>query len=655
MKRTIAGILVGLAGSAVIWIATPYNNFVMGSSYIADSYLPVAALFVTLVLVLGVNPLLRRLRPRLALDSRQLGLAVGIMLMACVLPGQGLLRMLPYSLAKIPMAVRDNAALAEAHQKMGLPPSLWPDKVGFGLDTPACDHFMTELPPGQPIPWAAWLRPLLAWGTFLLSCWLMSVGLAMIVLPQWRHNERLAFPLLQVKQALIEDPEPGRLLAPVFRSRAFWTCAGVVFLLHVLAGLNLYDPERVPAIPLNWNLSSLFTEGPLAHLPWSVKANRIYFIFVGIAFFMPNRIGFSIWFTVLAYAAYQVIGQYYFPPYHWGAVVDHRTGALLALSAGILWLGRAQWARVFRCLFRKAGTDAETRDRQSGLMFLAGCFGMVLWMLWAGVQVGWALFFLAIAFMVSLLITRIVAETGMPFVRIDFVYQIGLMRLVPLSWIGAPSLFFSYVIAILFPTASRVAAGPMAAHAVSLDETASSRQKMRFAWLLIGVLLLGLVVCGGAHLHANYRHSMTLDGQTQPLNPWGYNLLNRGNNAILELGRGELSRPLHNQWGHLAFGAAAAGFLQWACLHLPKWPLHPVGLLMVNTFYANEAWVSVFLGWLIKIILLRYGGSRLYRSARPAFMGVIMGEAFAAVFWGLVPAILVLLGVPYKSVPVLPL
>jgi hypothetical protein len=69
---------------------------------------------------------------------------------------------------------------------------------------------------------------------------------------------------------------------------------------------------------------------------------------------------------------------------------------------------------------------------------------------------------------------------------------------------------------------------------------------------------------------------------------------------------------------------------------------------MVHTFYANEAWASVFLGWLLKALLLRYGGARLYRAARPAFMGMIVGEAFAAGFWALEAAVRIGAGVPFK-------
>jgi len=645
---------LGILGSILIWVAAPYNNFVIGSSYITDSYLPIASLFLILLLVLVINPFLRRFAPRLSLRTPHLAIASGMFLMASVLPGQGLLRMLPYTSARIPMDVRNNRLLAEGYKQMHLPSWLFPDKIGFGADTPVSEYFMTQLPAGETIPWHAWLPPLAGWGMFLLFYWLLLIGLAMIVLPQWRKNERLPFPLLQFEQSLLETPEEGRLLAPLFRRRAFWIGTAVVFVLHLMVGLKLYFPESVPAIPLDWDLSSMFTEEPLIYLPGYIKRNQIYFIFLGMAFFMPSRIGFSIWFFVVAYAAYMVIGRAYFPPFYYETISDHRMGGMIALTVAIVWLGRAHWARVLRLLVRRARDADDERDQRAGWMFFGGCIGMFFWMVWIGVQPGWAVFFVAFGFMVSLLITRIVAETGMPFIRIDCGYKISLVKLAPMTWLNPVTLYFSTAVAMLFATASRVSACAMATHALGLDRDAKPRRQIWFALGLVGLMMVGLAICGAVNLEASYHHSMTLDGREQPISSWGTNRMANGHRDLIQWQSGQLSRPVYNQKRHILFGAGLAGALQWACLAMPRWPLHPIGLIMVNTFYSNEAWVSVFFGWLIRVLLLRYGGARLYRQTRPAIMGLIVGEVFAAVFWALIPAILVLLNHPYQPVQIQP-
>ena len=69
-------------------------------------------------------------------------------------------------------------------------------------------------------------------------------------------------------------------------------------------------------------------------------------------------------------------------------------------------------------MFTRPANDEDRRTRRSGWIFLIGAFGMLAWLLWAGVQLHWAIVLVAFAFMISLLIARIVAETGLPFIRL---------------------------------------------------------------------------------------------------------------------------------------------------------------------------------------------------------------------------------------------
>ena len=132
MRRTVAAVTVGLAGAFFIWVVTPYNNFVLGNAYISDDYMPPAALFVAMLLVLGVNPILRRLAPGSSFNARELALVFGILLVACVTPSQGLLRELPYGLAGSVSRVSKDEKLAKAYQELRPPPSLFPDPLAHG-------------------------------------------------------------------------------------------------------------------------------------------------------------------------------------------------------------------------------------------------------------------------------------------------------------------------------------------------------------------------------------------------------------------------------------------------------------------------------------------------------------------------------------------
>jgi len=70
----------------------------------------------------------------------------------------------------------------------------------------------------------------------------------------------------------------------------------------------------VPPVPLSWNIAGLFTEGSLQYGHASVYRNQIDFLFVTVAFFMPSRIGFPLWFLNLAGDGYGAVREVYFPP-----------------------------------------------------------------------------------------------------------------------------------------------------------------------------------------------------------------------------------------------------------------------------------------------------------------------------------------------------
>ena len=649
--RILVAAAIGLAGAVGIWLFAPYNDFIIGSSFIAGSYLPLAGIFLVLVLVMLVNPLLRWVCPRLTLTRGQLGIILGVLLIACTLPSQGLLQFLPYGIANIPLEARESKPIADAYREADIPPSLFPDRIAHQARTPAGEYFINELPPGESIPWSAWAAPALSWGLFMLASWLMMMGLALIVLPQWRRNERLAFPLLAVHESLIEEPDKG-LLAPLFRKRSFWIAAGAVFLLHFLAGAKSYDPQAVPAVPLSWDLSSLFTQEPWSNLPTRVYVGRIYFTFVAMAFFMPSRTSFSICFFYLLHCAHRCIVTTYFPPYHVLTRPDQVTGAMVALTACILWMGRRHWAEAFASPFRRPADAAARRDRGAMAMFLTGCAGAWAFLFWAGVQPAWAIFYVGVIFMISLLITRLVAETGMPYMRIY--YPSGLTGMAPTSWLSPATMFFQPIISVLFANASRTNVAAMATQAIAADGPENPRRQGRFAMALIAVLVIGLLVCGAAHLVYNYHNATSLDGEAQPVNPSGIRRFSSATGSLISARAGKSLAAPYSRPAYVALGAGVTCLLQWLCLTLPRWPLHPIGLLVGLTWYGAVAWVSLAVGWLLKTILLRYGGPRLYRGARPALMGLIIGEVFAAIFWAIEPVVRVALDLPYRAIHVQP-
>ena len=64
------------------------------------------------------------------------------------------------------------------------------------------------------------------------------------------------------------------------------------------------------------------------------------------------------------------------------------------------------------------------------------------------------------------------------------------------------------------------------------------------------------------------------------------------------------------------------------------WPLHPLGFpISVLGYPVLTVWISVFIAWLSKLIILKYGGPRLFTKVRPFFLGLIAGQFVVMGVW----------------------
>jgi hypothetical protein len=89
----------------------------------------------------------------------------------------------------------------------------------------------------------------------------------------------------------------------------------------------------------------------------------------------------------------------------------------------------------------------------------------------------------------------------------------------------------------------------------------------------------------------------------------------------------------------LAAGAAVTFVLAALRLRFWWWPLHPVGYLAANVWGTQSWWMPMFVGWLLKTLVIRYGGLRLYQRTLPMAVGAILGDRFLDFLWPLMMAL----------------
>jgi hypothetical protein len=634
--------VVGLMLCIGIWVAVPYNNFALNNSFVSDGYLPEIVIFCVAVIVLGVNPLLRRFLPSCRLSHSQLALLVGMLLFAAVLPSNGLLRFFPHCVAYDTAEINKSPILAEEIKNSDLPAALFPDAIAYDSPTPVSDQLVGELDPGESIPWGAWIRPSLAWGAVIVAFWVMMIGLGMTVYPQWRHNERLTFPLLKVYHAMIDEPEEGRLIPTALRSIPFWVGCGLVIVLHSFNGLSLLTEEAFPKFPLSGDVSQAFANGVWEFAPGFLQHPRIYFLFIGLAYFMPSRYSFSIWFTIFFFGLVVMASRQYFPTFNTGSLYDQGAGALIMIALGIVWLGRVHYLRVLRSAFRRASSEDDKTNALAGRLLLGGCAAIFAWFVWAGAGVGWSMLFVIVGVMVMLLVARIVAETGITYVWIIPLTAGGLINLFPRSWVSVSTAFLQSAHYVLANRMSAVSAAVMMVLTLGLNRKASPKGRRNLAGIAIVVLVVGLLVCGAVHLNMGYNMATSYDGLQPTITGRGATRMGLGPVTDLILGRSITDRGA--QVGYILWGFALAGVLLLLCTRFPGWPLHPIGLIFVHSSIGLRLCVSLFLGWLLRTVILHYFGARIYRAAMPLFLGFILGEILANALWTLIPVLQIVFG-----------
>ena len=675
---------IGLLGAVYVAALTPFNDYAVGNTYLVGNFLPVGVLLFVAVLLLLVNAPLLKLRPGSALASGEIAVALGMMLVACAMPSSGLMRYLFPSLVGLYARAGSDAANAATLREHQFPDWLLPafesDDAVRRAGEPVVTEFMGRVPGVgdslfdmlAAVPWSAWLLPAATWGVLIAFLFGAVLFGAVIVRRQWVENERLAFPLAGVWTSLIEQPRPGRALNATLGSRAFWISLAAVFAFHGWNALNSYHPQGFPELPRGFDFNaSLFSEPPLTWLDWGAKRANVYFAMVGIAFFLQTKVGFSLWFCYLLMALGKVGLKQYGTDITAQMEEDQSAGAFAAFALVILWVGRRHWGTVARQMVR-GRRQGEPAGRYlpypvAGWGLTLCTLGVVAVLTLAGMSLWPAVVLTLGTLLVFLVMARVVAETGLIFAQLRapvsrfFVYQAAS----PLGKVGGYDFLWSKHFETLFNHDLRENLGVYATHALRVaDESAYKRETgpsaWRRTWPFVGALVLALVVgyvaSAASTLAVHYNYAARLDKQAQtPLdrhaqdgNPAG--TLNQTRQYEQPAGLPES----HSKSLHVGLGAAVTGAAAFLRLRFDAWPLHPIGFLLVYTYPIRMIWFSLMLGWIAKALIVKFGGPPLMRSARPFFLGLIVGEAAAAACWLTVSLVLVSLDLPYEAVNLLP-
>ena len=624
--RPLWALSAGTALSVLVAFWGPYNSLVVRGSYLTIDFTTAAAVFLLFFLALFVNGLLRRFLPYLALSSGELAIAYVMAAISCSICTMGLtLYLIPILPAISYMASPENQWAELIHPFV--PHWLVPQ----GEDV--IRGFYEGIARDQPIPWMAWIRPLLNWLPVLLGLYMVMIALAILFRRQWIEYERLAYPLAQLP-LMMGTQQPGRALNSFFRDPVMWSGFAVPFIVTSLNGLNAYF-HFFPRIVLN-------TSVPVFHGMESLTIN-LSFPMMGFAYLIHQEVALSVWFFyLLGYIIkgyFSVIGltrtldvDIYTQSDGGPIMAFVQFGALMALVGHTLWIARRHLRQSWKAVLRpETASGADFSARAVYLQLLLGLALMTGWFIAIGVPWWAALTFVVMASLTFLGITRILCESGLAATRAQLITPTVVRSFFGTEVLGAPGtigvLSFGQV------WMSDVRTFVMAAAANGLKLTESIRNK----GLVLGSMILAVVLSLGVSVWTTLYYAY--ESGANNANTWFF--LN-GPRYTVDFAASYLRDPAgpdYSGLGLMALGGAVMTALYWIRSHLLTFPIHPIGFAVSQMMLTRHIWFSVFLVWLFKAVLTRYGGPRVLKAVRPFFLGLILGQFAVIAFWLIVDLI----------------
>jgi len=345
-----------------------------------------------LILLVVLNPLVRRFSAALALDRREVLMVYVFLTVATSMAGCGIAR---FFINTIPVLFyfdtpENNFVAYQQYVPQWMIPH---DREVMRL--------LYEASETGAIQWRPWLVPLAAWGLFFLALWITMMSLIVILRRQWSEKEKLTYPLLYLPIEVTQGVDGARLVVDFFRNPTMWIGFVLSFLYNLTNIMNAYNPS-LKSLGKYYDMGALFTERP-----WSaIRPFQLHYRpeMIGFGYLVSTEVALSVWVfylmlrleAVLAAAmGYDISG---FP-----FVQEQGMGAYLALCIVLLWVARGHLAQVFRKAF---SGDPTVRDDDEPMSYrtavfaaLAGIFVITAWVNYAGM----ALVFLSRGYYPSLM------------------------------------------------------------------------------------------------------------------------------------------------------------------------------------------------------------------------------------------------------------
>ena len=612
---TVRAILIGLTLVILQTAITPYNDYYLQGTDIAGNHFPLGAVFILIFLTLFVNPILKKVLPRAMLNPKELIVIWVMMVVSSAIPSKGMIGfLLPYLAAPVYFATPENEWAESLHSHFPEWLIVW--------DKQAVTNFYEG---ESSVPWILWMKPILVWSAFILLFYCVTICVSIVIRKQWVKRERYVFPLVSIPVEMVQQTSGNINLNGSFRKRLIWIGFGIAAAFHLLNGLHEYFPA-IPSIPNRYDLYEPFTERPWIVMRWWPQFRFfLYFSVIGITYFLATEISFSCWFFFLFFKLqYIIINAFAIPISPWISARGQTMAAYVIMVIAFLINSRAHIKDIILKSFQSSNSTSMIDDSNEVLPYRSAFFGGIISFLlltalcvYAGMSFWVACSIIILFLIASTALSWMVVNGGMlliqaPMYPVEYFEIITGSRIInanSLALLGFQRVMMRDWGGILMPS---VLHGFKAADPVGIK-----RKSLFF------VMAISIVVAIGV----SYVASLPLIYEKGGLNLQHGPFVGapRYFNHMVSL----IQYPKDPKMGEaysMLLGAGITSFLLIMQRQFMWWQIHPIGYVMGAVYSSYFLWSCMFVGWLLKYLILKTGGIGYYRRLRPIFMGLIIGE-----------------------------
>jgi hypothetical protein len=492
------------------------------------------------------------------------------------------------------------------------------------------------------IPVRDWIRPVATWGAFMALLIAAVYATNIIMRRQWADGERFGFPNARIPMALMGlDDEAQGPFASVWRNRYAWAGFAFAVIWGGLKGWHFYN-SSVPDTSVQVALAPYFQDpgwGAMWHTSFSVSVFIVSIaIFFELNVLLSMVVGYWIYrslFWTGEWTDWKVLSGY---PWRY----EQTIGSYVGYFAAVVFFSRGYLKQVFRSAVRgDAGDPQDVLSPRGALVLLAGSFvGAALWAVWLGTGVmGIVAFFFFLA-LVGFVASRFRAECGLPYAYFTpYDAMISVVALGGITMFGASSVLTA-LLASGFITVSVFFFVPGAQlELIQVGRRLRVRPRHITYALLLG--LFGGIVIGGWVLLSNayaqgadtIRYQWAFDSKDWFFGGFKRDLAN-ATTVLQNPGQTAPAGGTHLGTVTIAICAGVTFLLTMLRQFFSGFWFHPIGFVLSSTYMMDGVWGSLLVAWVIRSIVLRFGGATFVRyKLQPFFVGAFVGATLTMVLF----------------------